>query len=165
MREPGPFSICWGHIVSLIARELSLYICETAGGHYGLVGKIPWRAQHCFRVAGVVVSAVLESAVPSFQTNQNGASLFLICKHNEAGDSLIFRGWCRIKGFASYSPLPKRKKKRRGGGSGVIKLFKWPRLFNLHSQIGNISARLGLKPSHISGKLGGKCHRGRGGKR
>lgn len=33
-----PHSICWGHIVSLIAYELSLYICETAGGHYDLVG-------------------------------------------------------------------------------------------------------------------------------
>lgn len=69
MRERGPFSICWGHIVSLIAHELSLYICETAGGHYGSVGKIPRRAQHCFSVAGVVVSAVLESAVlPAKQT-------------------------------------------------------------------------------------------------
>lgn len=33
-----PHCICWGHTVSLIAYELSLYICETAGGHYGLVG-------------------------------------------------------------------------------------------------------------------------------
>lgn len=115
MRERGPFSICWGHIVSLIAHELSLYICETAGGHYGSVGKIPRRAQHCFSVAGVVVSAVLESAVPSCQTNQNGSSLFLICKHNKAGDSLTFRGWCRIKGFASYSPPSKKKKKEEGG--------------------------------------------------